>query len=83
MKEKVYAELGFGNDTFLSTEVEKGKREYRSPKFILPKKIQGIYFRFWIFKKVLVLSSFDGIKLQSKDKNKLKILFGVQGVNLK
>ncbi|MDO8659318.1 MAG: DUF3977 family protein [Candidatus Parcubacteria bacterium] len=76
---KVYAEIGFGNDTFLSTEFEENDKEYRVPKFIFPKKVTGIYFRLWIFKKVFLLSTNDGLVIQKKDKNKLKILFGISG----
>ena len=83
---KVYAEIGFGNDNFISTEIEtssldKGKKEYRINKFVKPKKINGYYLRIWIFKKVLVFSTCDGIKLIKKDKNKFKLLFGIQGIN--
>lgn len=80
---KIYAELGFGNDTFLSTEVEQGDTEYRIPKFVLPKKIKDVYFRFWIFKKVFIFSIPEGIKIKSKNKNNLKILFGVGGTGLR
>ncbi len=79
--EKVYAEVGFGNETFLSTEIEKGDIEYRIPGFIRPKNIDTYYFRFWIFKKVFVLSTKNGFELKSKNKNKLKILFGIGGNN--
>ncbi len=78
---KIYAEIGFGNETFLSTEIEEGTKEYRVSKFIIPKKISGIYFRFWIFKKIIILSSKNGLVFQNKDRNKIKILFGVQGTN--
>jgi hypothetical protein len=76
---KVFAEIGFGNNTFLSTEFEEGGIEYRIPKFILPNRINGFYFRFWIFKKVFILSSNHGFEVTKKDKNKLKILFGISG----
>jgi hypothetical protein len=77
---KVYAEIGFGNDTFLNTEIEnEDDTEYRIPKFIKPPKINGFYFRFWIFKKVFIFSTNDGFKIKNKDRNKLKILFGVAG----
>ena len=36
MIEKIYSELGFGNDTFFSTEIEVGEEEFRVPKFIIP-----------------------------------------------
>ena len=79
----IYTEIGFGNDTFLSTEVEDGESEYRIPRFKLPEKITQIYFRFWVGKKVLVISTFDGFKIQTKNRNKLKILFGIGGTGLK
>lgn len=81
--EKVYAEIGFGNETFLSTEIEKGDGEYRIPRFIRPKNIDTYYFRFWIFKKVFVLSTKNGFELKNKNKNKFKILFGIGGNNQK
>ena len=81
MKEKIYTEVGLGNDSFFSTEIEKGKKEYRLNKYIKPKKVNGFYLRFWIFKKVIILSTKDGIKIISKDNNKLKILFGIEGEN--
>ena len=76
---KVYAEIGFGNDTFLSTEIEEGDSEYRVPKFSMPPKINGYYFRFWIFKKVFIFSTNHGFETKNKDRNKLKILFGISG----
>ena len=79
---KVYSEIGLGNPSFLSTELEDGNKESRVSKFILPKKIEGVYLRFWIFKKVFIISSKNGIVLQNRDKNKFKILFGVQGYDI-
>ena len=76
---KVFTEIGFGNDTFFSTEIEDGNSEYRIPKFIKPQKISGYYFRFWIFKKVFIFSSDNGFRIAKKDKNKFKILFGISG----
>ena len=78
---KVFAEIGFGNDTFLSTEFEEGDSEYRIPKFVIPSKIKGFYFRFWIFKNVFILSTNNGFETKKKDRSKLKILFGVSGEN--
>ena len=79
---KVFAEIGFGNDTFFSTEFEEGESEYRVSRFILPAKIEGFYFRFWIFRKVFIFSINHGFETKQKDRNKLKILFGVSGENL-
>ncbi len=80
---KIYAEIGFGNDTFLSTEIEQDDKEYRITKFILPQKTEEVYFRFWIFKKVFVFSIPKGIHIKTKNRNNLKILFGVGGTGLK
>ncbi|MBP6855816.1 MAG: DUF3977 family protein [Candidatus Pacebacteria bacterium] len=79
--EKVFAEIGFGNDTFLSTEIENGDDEYRIPKFVKPRIISGCYLRFWVFKTVFILSTNSGFEIKKKDRNKLKILFGISGTN--
>ena len=76
---KVFTEIGFGNNTFFSTEIEEGSDKYRIPKFIKPEKVNEYYFRFWIFKKIFIFSSDEGFKLIKKDKNKFKILFGIGG----
>ena len=75
----VFAEMGIGNGTFLSTEIEEGESEYRISKFMLPGKIDGLYFRFWIFKNIFILSTNGGFEVKKKDRNKLKILFGISG----
>ena len=76
---KIFAEVGFGNDTFFSTEFEEGENEYRVPRFILPDKIRDVYLRLWIFKSTYILSTRDGFKASKKDRNKLKMLFGIGG----
>lgn len=76
---KVFAEIGFGNDTFFSTEFEEGSSEYRIPKFVMPSKVRSLYFRLWIFKKVFILSTNHGIEIKDKDRNRFKILFGISG----
>jgi hypothetical protein len=78
---RVFAEMGLGNDTFLSTEFEEGDTEYRVPKFVLPSKMNGIYFRFWLFKNVFILSSNHGFEVKKKDRNMMKLLFGISGEN--
>jgi hypothetical protein len=76
---KIFAEIGYGNSSFLSTEIEKGEQEKRVSRFVIPPKIEGIYFRFWVGKRVLVLSTKNGFSLKKKDRVKLKILFGIEG----
>lgn len=78
---KVFAEIGLGNETFLSTEFEEGNSEYRVPRFVIPDKIHGYYFRIWIFKNVFILSTNDGFEASRKDRSRLKILFGMGGEN--
>lgn len=73
---KIFTEIGYGNDTFFSTEIEEMDREYRIPKFIKSAKITGFYFRFWFFKTVFAVSTERGVNIQKKQ----KILFGVCGV---
>lgn len=78
---KVFAEIGIGNKTFLSTEIEEGRAEYRIPKFILAKKVEGYYFRLWIFRRVIIFSTNEGIKLQKKTGNHFKILLGISDIS--
>lgn len=77
---RCYAELGYGNKTFFSTEIcEPNSKEKRIPKFIFPKDIDDYYMRIWVGKRVYVLSSKDGPKIQQKKRYALKILFGIAG----
>jgi len=81
LEKDIFAEVGFGNETFLSTEVEQGDDEYRIKGFILPEKIKGIYLRFYIGRRNIILSLRNGLVIKKKDKSKFKILFGVYGVS--
>lgn len=81
--QEVFAEMGFGNGTFFSTEIEEGGAENRVPKFIRPQKITGLYFRLWIGRKVLIISTRNGIEIETRDKKKFKILFGIRGEGIK
>jgi len=80
MREKVFAEIGFGNESFISTEIENKKREYRVKKFVTPEKITELYIRIWLFKRVLVLST-KGFSIKKKNKFKFKFLFGIGDFN--
>jgi len=76
---KIYAEIGYGNPSFCNTEIEKGKLEHRVERFILPPRIDGVYLRIWIGKKVYVLSSKTGFSVTVKNRKKLKFLLGMEG----
>ncbi len=76
---KVYSEIGFGNESFLSTEFEEGKKEYRVNKFIFPIILKEVYIRLWIFNFTLSISFFEGISFKKKDRFKFKFLLGFGG----
>lgn len=79
---KVFAEAGWGNGTFFSTEFEEGDGEYRVPRFVRPEKICGYYLRFWLFKTVFILSTDGGFEVKKKGRNNLKLLFGISGESI-
>jgi hypothetical protein len=80
MQIQIFSEIGYGNNSFCSTEIEKGKYEHRVKGFVIPPKIEGFYIRIWIWKKVFVLSSKNGISLNSKERARVKVLFGLEGM---
>ena len=76
---RVYAEIGLGNGSFLSTEIEENGKEYRISEFIKPQKIDDYYLRIWVLKRIFIFSTKDGLKTSRKDINKLKIVLGFGG----
>jgi len=76
---KVFAEIGLGNGSFLSTEYEEDGKEFRIAKFVLPERNRNVYLRFWFGKTVYVFSLRDGFEITKKDAKKIKLLFGVSG----
>ncbi len=78
MQTKIFAEIGYGNSSFCSTEIEKGKFEHRVKGFLLPPKIKGLYLRVWIGKRVFALSSNRFFNMAKKDRFKFKFLFGIE-----
>jgi len=79
MRLKIFAELGIGNATFFSTEIERGEQEKRLASFIVPPKVDGIYIRIWIYKFVLAFSTNRFVNWQKKGKIKFKLIFGIEG----
>lgn len=80
---KVFTEIGldFDNNTFgfgISSEIETGSTEIRQKGFIKMKP-NDIYFRGWFLKKVLIISSKEGVKINTKQRNNFKFLIGVSG----
>ena len=76
---KIFAEIGYGNKHICSTEIEKGKLEYRVKGFIFPPRLGGVYIRVWIGKRVYAISSNRFFNTTKKDRSKFKFIFGVEG----
>jgi len=80
-QKRIYAEIGIGNGTLLSTEYENNGKEQRVPRFIKPKHITGYYVRFWMFKTVIIISTNNGFKIDKKNKIRFKFIFGISGTD--
>lgn len=78
---KLFTEIGIGNRYFISTEIENGLQERRVRGF-MRMRITGVYLRLWIWKRVLILASSDGVVRQKKPVRRFKFLLGFQGVPL-
>ena len=85
MKENTFTEFGldFDNNKYglgFSTEIEKPDgSEYRIKKLIKMEH-KHFYFRLWVGKKVLIISS-NGCQIVSKKRHNFKIVFGVAGIS--
>ncbi len=76
---KVYTEIGFGNETFINTELEDNNgNETRQPGFV-SFSLKGIYLRVWAGYKVFVVSTVNGFSITNKPKRKFKFLLGLEG----
>ncbi len=77
---KAYTEIGFGNETFISTEIEyPDGSETRQRGFLRCMKVNGVYARLWLGKKVFILSSREGFVSQRKNRSAFKALIGISG----
>lgn len=79
----IYIEYGldFDNNKFgfgRSVEIESGNGEEVRCKKMIRLKNKRYYFRFWIFKRVFVVSR-NGFEVKTKKRYNLKIVFGVEG----
>jgi len=75
----IYAEMGVGNGSFFSTEIEEGTKEYRMNRLMFPRRLEEIYLRLWVFRLVFILSFFKGIFVQKKPHSRFKLLVGLGG----
>lgn len=79
MKIKIFTEIGIGNASFVSTEIEKGEQEKRVRGFVRM-RVTDIYLRLWIGRIVHILSWRDGYIRVVKPRSCFKFLLGVGGV---
>jgi hypothetical protein len=77
---RAYREIGYGNATFVSTEIEYADgAEVRRQGCVPFYNITEIYLRVWIGKTVYALSSRHGWNIRTRPRKALKILFGIGG----
>ena len=77
---KKYIEIGFGNPSFINTEIEYECGTEERFKGIKPLKIEGIYVRIWVGKSMFVMSTNEGFKRKIKGRRSFKILLGFSGI---
>ena len=76
---KVFTELGYGNSSLVSTEIElPDGRAYRQSSFVRM-RVEGVYLRVWVGTSGVILSSKNGLKFLRKARNEFKILVGIHG----
>ena len=76
MGSKYFAEVGYGNTNWISTEIENGSSEYRLNELVI-KKITSFYIRIWMGKRVLAIGMPFEFVVKSKMKSDFKIVFGI------
>ncbi len=77
---KAFTEIGWGNPSFISTEIEyPNGSEIRQRGFVKFKKMNALYARCWIGKKVFVIDSEQGFNIRQKNRRTFKFVFGVSG----
>jgi hypothetical protein len=76
-----FIEFGIGNRWLIRTETELSDgSELEKKGIVRPIHVQSLYFRFWLGKTVFILDSKDGFKKTRKDRNEVKIIFGIKSL---
>jgi len=76
-----FIEFGIGNKWLIRTETELNDgTEFEEKGMVRPIKMQSLYLRFWLGKTVMILDSKDGFKKDKKERNAIKILFGIKSL---
>lgn len=82
LRTKIFTEIGIGNQSFISTEVERGEREHRVRGFIRM-RVRAIYLRLWVGRTAYILSTKRGFETMPKNRKAFKLLLGFEGIPLK
>lgn len=76
---RIFTEVGIGNPTFVSTEIEYvDGREERVPGTV-PMKREGFYVRLWIGTSHYAWDTKDGYAFKRRNRKAFKFLFGWYG----
>ncbi|WP_010632591.1 DUF3977 family protein [Sporolactobacillus vineae] len=74
-----YIEIGIGNRWLVRTETEFADGSEKEEKGIIrPIKFHSLYLRIWAGKRVIILSSREGIIHMKKKRNQFKLIFGLK-----
>jgi hypothetical protein len=76
-----FIEFGIGNKWIIRTETELNDgTEFEEQGIVRPIKLQSLYLRVWLGKIVVILDSKEGFKKTKKNRNKVKIVFGIKSL---
>ncbi|WP_245954376.1 DUF3977 family protein [Paenibacillus flagellatus] len=72
--------MGFGNRWFVRTEFETNEGvEYELRGIHGPDRIDSVYVRLWIGRRVWIADARQGLRSYRKPGRKLKAVFGIRG----
>ncbi|MDX8362744.1 DUF3977 family protein [Cytobacillus sp. IB215316] len=73
-----YIEFGIGNKWLIRTETELSDgTEYEEKGIVGPIQFNSVYIRIWVRKTVYIIDTKQGFKKTKKNRNELKIIFGI------
>lgn len=75
----LYREWGFGNPTFISSELDLGSHEVRVPGLLPMFRCVSWYVRVWIGRTVFIWDSVEGFKRCPKSTRRFKLVLGQRG----
>jgi hypothetical protein len=71
-----YCEIGIGNPSIFSTEIESSRREIRIKGVRFSSlRVRTIYLRIWVGRRVAVID-WRGLSIRSKSRRSFKVVLG-------